>query len=174
MDDKIYFTYQHIHKLVHKLVQDIISSGFTFDCIVAIGTGGFIPARIFKTYLNKPIFTVGIQYYDENNNPSESPRKIQWIDEVERKLKGKRILLVDEIDDSRTTLVFCLNELLHHEPKQVAIAVIHNKKKIKNADFPHEVVYFCGEYIEDKWVEYPWSALDIDEHDRCAAINEYT
>jgi hypoxanthine phosphoribosyltransferase len=168
MTEKIYFTYQHIHKLVQKIVNDIHKAKFTFDCIVAIGTGGFIPARIFKTYIPKPIFTVGIQYYDENNNPAESPRKIQWIDEVERKLQGKRILLVDEIDDSRTTLVFCLKELLRHSPEQVAIAVIHNKQKKKNAEFPHDVLYFCGEDVENKWVEYPWSALDIDEHDRLA------
>ena len=90
MTEKLYFTYQHIHKLVKKLVDDINTSGYMFDVIVAIGTGGFIPASILKTYINKPILTVGIQYYDENNNPSESPEKIQWIDEVERKLKGKK------------------------------------------------------------------------------------
>ena len=168
MTEKLYFTYQHIHKLVKKLVDDINTSGYMFDVIVAIGTGGFIPARILKTYINKPILTVGIQYYDENNNPSESPEKIQWIDEVERKLKGKKILLVDEIDDSRTTLVFCLQELLRHLPEQVAIAVIHNKKKKKNADFPRKVLYFCGDEVENKWVVYPWSAADIDEHDRLA------
>jgi hypoxanthine phosphoribosyltransferase len=66
MSDKLYFTYQHIHKLVQKLVQEINASGYSFDVIVAIGTGGFIPARIIKTYINRPIFTVGIQYYDEN------------------------------------------------------------------------------------------------------------
>jgi hypoxanthine phosphoribosyltransferase len=168
MNEKLYFTYQHIHKLVQKLVQEITSSGYSFDVIVAIGTGGFIPARILKTYINKPIFTVGIQYYDENNVPAESPKKIQWIDEVERKLKGKKILLVDEIDDSRTTLVFCLNELLRYNPEQVAIAVIHNKLKKKNADFPHNILYFCGGDVENKWVVYPWSAPDIDEHDRLA------
>ncbi|MBN2533133.1 MAG: phosphoribosyltransferase [Spirochaetales bacterium] len=168
MEDKLYFTYQQIHKLVQKIIREINTAGYSFDVIVAIGTGGFIPARIVKTYINRPIFTVGIQYYNENNKPAESPKKIQWIDEVERKLKGKKILLVDEIDDSRTTLVFCLNELLRHDPAQVAIAVIHNKIKTKNADFPQKILYFCGSDVENKWVVYPWSALDIDEHDRLA------
>lgn len=174
MTDKIFFTYQHIHKLVKKLVQDIRSSGYVFDIIVAIGTGGFIPARILKTYINKPIFTVGIQYYDENNNPAESPKMIQWIDEVERKLQGKKILLVDEIDDSRTTLVFCLNELLRYDPAQVAIAVIHNKLKTKKAHFPYNILYFCGSDVENKWVVYPWNATDIDEHDRLAHIQSFS
>jgi uncharacterized protein len=171
MEEKLYYTYQQIHKLVQTLVGQINSNGYLFDIIVAIGTGGFIPARILKTYINKPILTVGIQYYDEHNNPIESPKKIQWIDEVERKLKGKRILLVDEIDDSRTTLVFCLNELLRYDPLQVAVAVIHNKVKTKRAHFPHNILYFCGDDVEDKWVVYPWSAVDIDEHDRKAGLH---
>jgi hypoxanthine phosphoribosyltransferase len=82
----------------------------------------------------------------------------------------KKILLVDEIDDSRTTLVFCLNELLRYNPDQVAIAVIHNKLKTKNADFPGNILYFCGSDVENKWVVYPWSATDIDEHDRLAGM----
>ncbi len=54
--------------------------------IVAIGTGGGIPARILKTFISRPILTVGFSYYDENNQPKAVPEKIQWIDEVETKL----------------------------------------------------------------------------------------
>lgn len=87
---KLYLTYDQIHKTIKKLSENITASGFTPDVIVAIGTGGFIPARILKTFINKPILTVGLSYYDENNKPKAAPEKIQWIDEVENKLKGKR------------------------------------------------------------------------------------
>ena len=112
------------------------ASGFDPDLIVAIGTGGFIPARILKTYLKKPIFTVGISYYGPDNVPAKSPHTIQWIDEVEKKLAGKRVLLVDEVDDSRVTLEYCLQELLHHGPAEIAVAVLHNKKKEKKGRIP--------------------------------------
>jgi hypoxanthine phosphoribosyltransferase len=145
------------------------ASGFDPDLIVAIGSGGFIPARILKTFIPRPILTVGISYYGPDNKPSASPRTIQWIDEVEKKLAGKKVLLVDEVDDSRVTLEYCLRELLTHHPAQVAVAVLHNKKKEKKGRIPREVsLYFAGEEIDDKWICYPWDARDIVEHERTA------
>ena len=90
-EEKIFFTYNDIHNTIQKLANQIQQEGFDPDVIVAIGTGGFIPARIIKTYLNKPILTVGLKLYDENNNPKDAPEKIQWIDEVEKKLKNKKV-----------------------------------------------------------------------------------
>jgi hypoxanthine phosphoribosyltransferase len=169
MSEKIYFTYQHIHETVKSLAMQITNDGYTPDVIVAIGTGGFIPARIMKTFLSIPILTVGIRYYDEDNIRSERPEKVQWIDEVERKLTGKKILLVDEVDDSRVTLSYCLEELLRHKPVEIVVAVIHNKLKEKEASFPEEVKrYYCGEELPDVWICYPWDAEDIAEQDRMA------
>ena len=163
---KQYLTYNQIHKTIKKLAGEIKESGFTPDVIVAIGTGGFIPARILKTFINRPILTVGLSYYDENNQPKEAPEKIQWIDEVETKLKGKKILLVDEVDDSRVTLEYCLRELLSHDPEEMAVAVLHNKKKEKKGVIPGEISkYFAGENLEDSWICYPWDAEDIEEQD---------
>ncbi|MGC9313690.1 MAG: phosphoribosyltransferase, partial [Sediminispirochaetaceae bacterium] len=105
--EKMYFTYNDIHKTIKKMAAQIDSAGYEPELMVAIGTGGFIPARMLKTFLNKPIYTVGISYYDLQNKPKDSPQKIQWIDEVEKKLQGKKILLVDEVDDSRVTLEYC-------------------------------------------------------------------
>ena len=167
---KQYLTYNQIHRTIKKLSEEIIASEFNPDVIVAIGTGGFIPARILKTFINRPILTVGLSYYDENNQPKKAPEKIQWIDEVETKLKGKRILLVDEVDDSRTTLEYCLRELLRHDPLEMAVAVLHNKNKEKKGVIPEKISkYFAGETLEDNWICYPWDAVDIDEQDLKAA-----
>ena len=145
-------------------------SGFDPDVIVAIGSGGFIPARIMRTFLGKPILAVGIAYYDADDRPSELPRKVQWIEEAEQKLRGKRILLVDEVDDSRSTLEYCVRELLRHSPAEIAVAVLHNKLKEKKGSLPTEVKrYFAGRDIEDRWVCYPWDARDILAHSACAA-----
>lgn len=158
---KTYFSYNDIHALVETIASKIKASGFEIDCIVAIGSGGFIPARILRTYLKKPIYAVGIAYYDSDDKATETPQKVQWIDEVERKLKGKNILLIDEVDDSRVTLEYCVKELLHHKPNEIAIAVIHNKLKEKNGSIPKEVKeYFVGLEIEDVWICYPWDTQD--------------
>jgi hypoxanthine phosphoribosyltransferase len=164
---KYFLSYEHIHLSVRALAESIIASGFAPDLIVAIGSGGFIPARILKTFIKKPILTVGISYYGPDNKPGTTPRTIQWIDEVEQKLAGKRVLLVDEVDDSRVTLEYCLRELLQHRPSEIAVAVLHNKKKEKRGSIPPEVTrYFAGEELDDKWICYPWDALDISEHEK--------
>jgi hypoxanthine phosphoribosyltransferase len=161
--EKYYFSYSQIHKSVRKLADQILASDYGFDLIVAIATGGFIPARILKTFLKVPILTVGISYYDINNQPSAQPQTVQWIDEVEKKLTGKRILLVDEVDDSRITLEYCLRELLSYQPAAIAVAVLHNKRKPKGGSLPREVShYFAAEELEDRWICYPWDAEDID------------
>ena len=164
--EKYYFSYQDIHKTIKTLSKHIIESGYDPDVIVAIGTGGFIPARILKTFLNRPILTVGLAYYDMNNRPQEQPQKIQWIDEVERKITAKKVLLVDEVDDSRVTLEYCLRELLSHKPAEIAVAVLHNKNKEKRGSFPGEITrYFAGVELEDRWICYPWDAENIEEQD---------
>jgi uncharacterized protein len=165
MLQKQYFSYRHIHRTVKELARRVIDDGYNPDVIVAIGTGGFIPARILKTFINRPILTVGLQLYDEHNVPARIPRKIQWIDEVEQKLTGRRVLLVDEVDDTRTTLEYCLKELLAHHPAELAVAVLHRKNKPKRGTIPPEITrFYVGEELDDQWIVYPWDAEDIDTH----------
>ena len=173
MSEKLFFTYNEIHKTIKKLSEEISSSGFKPDLMVAIGTGGFIPARMMKTFLHLPILTVGVKYYDNHNKIQTEPEKIQWIDEVEKKLKGKKILLVDEVDDTRSTLEYCLKELLKHEPEEMAVAVLHKKVKEKAGQIPEKIKkYFTGETIPDYWCCYPWDAVDIEEHETLAFENQ--
>jgi hypoxanthine phosphoribosyltransferase len=162
---KRYFSYNEIHRTVADLSREIQASGFDPDVTVAIGTGGFIPARILKTFLKKPILTVGVKLYGDNNQIEGGPSKVQWIDEVERKLRGRRVLLIDEVDDTRTTLAYCLRELLSHQPAEIAVAVLHCKDKPKLDELPPQVKrYWAGQHLEDIWVVYPWDAEDIDAH----------
>jgi hypothetical protein len=168
--EKYYFTYDDIHKTAKDIADRVAGSGYDPDVIVAIGSGGFIPARIIRTFLNLPILAVGLSLYDADDKPRAEPRKVQWIEEAERQLSGKRILLVDEVDDSRSTLEYCIRELLRHKPAEIAVAVLHDKKKEKRGVIPSEVSrYFVGREIEDRWVAYPWDARDIDDHDEQAA-----
>ena len=80
--------------------------------------------------------------------------------------KGRKVLLIDEVDDSRTTLAYCLGELLSHQPAEIGVAVLHCKDKPKHAQFPSEVRrYWVGQHLDDIWVVYPWDAEDIDGHE---------
>jgi hypothetical protein len=162
-----YFSYRHIHNTVKRSANVIAESGFEPDIILAIGAGGFIPARILRTFIKKPIATIAVSYYDNENQPTDLPRKQQWLDKVD--IRNRKILLVDEVDDTRATLEYCLLELLKQQPAEIAVFVLHSKIKPKRGHYPLSIQYiFVGEHLDDKWIRYPWDALDIDEHERYA------
>ena len=164
-NDKFYVSYNTVHKLIKDLALKIKDSDFDPDVIVAIGSGGFIPARIIKTFINRPIFAVGISYYGIDNKHRNHPTKIQWIDEVQEQLKGKKLLLIDEVDDTRATLGYCVGELLKYEPEEIAVLVLHNKRKEKDINFPDEIKrYYPAMEVDDIWIKYPWDAEDIEKH----------
>jgi hypoxanthine phosphoribosyltransferase len=151
MSTRLRFSYADLHQTIADGVKKIIASDFQFDVILAIGGGGFIPARILRTYIEKPLIAISLARYHPDEPPSDVP-------------------LVDEVDDERTTLAFAIGELLAENPAEIGVFVMHNKLKVKKAVFPDSVKHvFVGKDIEDVWVDYPWDARDIVQHERDAA-----
>ena len=74
-------------------------------------------------------------------------------------MENGRVLIVDEVDDTRTTLAACVSELRkRHKPSQVGCLVVHNKLKAKRASLPTDVTYIACEEVPDEWNCYPWDA----------------
>ncbi|MCO6504120.1 MAG: phosphoribosyltransferase [Snodgrassella sp.] len=163
---KIWYNYEDIHRAIKQLAEKIQASEHSFDAMIAIGGGGFIPARILRSFLNIPVYTVTLSYYDVNDQPTDLPQKIQWTDGFDTKLKEKKLLIIDEVDDSRATLEFCIRELQHEGFNQLGVAVLHEKRKPKKGVLPAEMPYYSAMQVDDWWINYPWDALDIDEHYR--------
>ncbi len=99
---------------------------------------------------------------------------------------GKNVLIVDEVDDTRTTLEYAVKELEKDvetarkqqgrtEATKFSIFVLHNKDKDKKGHLPEEMVndnrYLAAVTVPDVWICYPWEATDIDEHDQLAVTN---
>ena len=161
IEGKVYFSYADIHDTVSKLVPKI--QDFDPSVIIAIGGGGFIPARILRTELKIPILAVSLELYDDSTNTARSTvKKIQWFDEhseVGSKVRDRKVLIVDEVDDTRTTLQYCVEEVIKtNGPSDVAVAVVHNKLKPKKGILPEGVVYMAGADVENHWNCYPWDA----------------
>ena len=68
-------------------------------------------------------------------------------------------MIVDQVDDTRTTLKYCIDELMKtNNPKEIAVAVVHNKLKEKKAELSSDILYLSGEDVADCWNCYPWDA----------------
>ncbi|WOG25722.1 phosphoribosyltransferase [Endozoicomonas sp. 8E] len=160
------FTYNDIHNTIRTSAEKIKASGFEPDYLLAIGGGGLIPARIMRTYINKPILIVSLSRYSDETGtaPSETPVKLQWL-ETDTNLDGKKVLVIDEVDDERTTLQFTLNHLYDTHPEtEFAAFVVHNKLKEKKGTLPERLShFFTGEDIHDYWINYAWDAENIDQ-----------
>lgn len=153
--EKIRYSYNDIHRIVKKMAQDFAESGIHIDIVISIATGGWIPARILRTFLShngkfpKPLYSVGVINYDSNDNLLDYPTIVQNLPE-NLDLEEKSILLVDEVADSGGTFVKAKEyvELLH--PKKLYTSVIHLKDKSK---FKPD---FVGEFAGNNWIVYPW------------------
>ncbi|KAK3316543.1 xanthine phosphoribosyltransferase-like protein [Apodospora peruviana] len=200
MIEKIYVTYNDVHKLCQEAAPKLLES-FKPQLMIAIGGGGYVPARILRSFLkqpgspNIPIQAIGLSLYESlptaNDKDVEEPgtkvTRTQWLDlsalgEMGN-LIGKRVLIVDEVDDTRTTLEYAVKELekdvelarekFGGEKAEFSIFVLHNKDKQKKGVLPHDMLengrYHAARTVGDVWICYPWEATDIDEHDRLGA-----
>lgn len=89
-------------------------------------------------------------------------------------LIGKNVLIVDEVDDTRTTLEYAVKELQKDvdeaakqagrsaEQTKFSIFVLHNKDKEKKGHLPEELLndnrYIAAVTLPDVWINYPWEA----------------
>lgn len=155
MSKKLYFSYDYIHNIIISKMNQVKS--FNPDYILAIGGGGLIPARIIRSYIDKPILVVTLASYDDDKY-NDSVKIIQWIND---NFENKKILIVDEIDDTRRTLEFCINKLKDiNNANNIGVFVVHNKLKDKCNQLK-DIYYVSGEDIEDKWVVYPWDSTEL-------------
>ncbi|KAJ1337940.1 hypoxanthine phosphoribosyltransferase [Microdochium nivale] len=203
MVEKIYVTYNDVHKFCQESAPRMLES-FKPQLIIAIGGGGYVPARILRSFLkqegqpNIPIQAIGLSLYEELPVTHEANAtagivdqigtkvtRTQWLDFTSlggmENLVGKRILIVDEVDDTRTTLEYAVKELEKDVQAvsekmgkgdlktEFSIFVLHNKDKPKKGTLPtgmEKDKYLAAQTVGDVWICYPWEAIDIDEHDR--------
>lgn len=194
--EKVYISYNNVHKLCQEAA-DIIKAKFRPDLMVAIGGGGFIPARILRTFLkepgqkNIPIQAIGLTLYedlglaDDVETVGAQVIRTQWLDfgtmaQRSVDLIGKTVLIVDEVDDTRTTLHYAVQELEKDvklqaeklgrtdEKTTFVVFVLHNKDKPKRAELPEDMMkegrYVAARTVEDVWIAYPWESKDIEPH----------
>ena len=163
MEDKIHVTYDDIHRWVIRLSEEIVEKSKTKpEVIIGIGGGGLLPARLFRTKLKLDMYVVFISFYEDNGDKHANPKIKQWLDsEAIKAVKGKHILIVDEINDSGATIDFCIEKVLSTcDPSDISVAVLQDKDREKTKRIRSDVNYYVGQYISDKWVLYPWTELE--------------
>lgn len=139
--------------LCWRLGEIILASGYRPEVVVAVSRGGFVPARYLCDYLGLLAMTsLKIEHYASG---ARQTREARVLFPLSGGLEGKRVLLVDDVNDSGDTLLAALAHLRGFSPLEIRSAVMHEKATTRvSADY-------CAEYLRDwYWIVYPWALFE--------------
>jgi hypothetical protein len=123
------------------------------EVIVGISRGGLVPARIISDIIGvNSMGILGISFYKAMGKTDGSPIITQ---DLTMDLKGKRVLVVDDIADTGRSLLAAKDYIARKGVKEMKVATIHYK--------PHSILkpdYFIAETTA--WVVYPWEIHEVE------------
>jgi hypothetical protein len=145
-------TWNEIYDLCVKISHDVVRSEFKPDAIVAVGRGGWIPARIISDFLNiRELYSVKAEHWDV----AETKDDAVITQPINVNIKDKKILVIDDVADTGKTLNVVINHLLKSGAREIKSAVLQYKK---TSEF---IPDFSGEILKRwVWIVYPWGILE--------------
>ena len=146
-------SWERFYDLSRQLARTIHSSWFRPDIIVAIGRGGYLPARILSDYLKVfDLTSLKIEHYHAVHRQKLARIRYPLTAEVE----GRRVLLVDDVTDSGETFQVASQHLRQRgEPAELKTAVLHHKSV---SGFAPD--YYAEEVTSWRWILYPWALIE--------------
>lgn len=159
MVKKVYYTDSQIDVLIHNIMRQMIKDQWVPDYIVGINRGGLVPAVKISHYLCIQMETLTVSLRDGGDRCESNC----WM--AEDAYDGKKILIVDDINDTGATLEWIKKDwslsAYRDDPKwdgiwneSVKIAAL-----IDNVASPTEINYI-GESInkeeDPQWIVFPW------------------
>ena len=148
--EKDVVSWEDLDRLVADLADQL--RGRTFDVLLTITRGGMVPAGMLSYRLGlRDILVAAVEYYDDHGEPGPHPTFFQFP--ADPLLRGKRVLIVDEVWDSGTTIAAVL-ERVRQAGGEPTTAVLHYKPS-------HSLVVDDPDVYAvetDRWVVYPFKA----------------
>lgn len=142
-----------VNTLSHRVAEQIRASGFRPQVVVAIGRGGYVPARLLCDHLNLyDLRSLRIVHYIAG---ADKQRRARLADPLCRDLGRRRVLLVDDVSDSGDTLELARHHLRERSAGKTAVAVLHHKTT--STLLPD---FFARRIIKWRWLIYPWAIFE--------------
>ncbi len=139
-------SWENLDSLCDSLAVSIRTSKCKYDIMVAIARGGFVPARILSDRLSFRNLTSMSMVFYEYDKSHENP-VITYFDPA--CVKGKNVLIVDDVSDSGKSLILAKKAILNAGAVSVLTATVHIKPGTQ----------FIPDFYaasEAGWIEYPW------------------
>ena len=118
-------SWNEVERRCHRLADQIRLSGYQPELIIAIGRGGYVPARLLCDNLYLMALTsIKIEHYLAG---ADRQREALVRYPLKADIHGLRVLLVDDVNDTGDTLVVALQHLREFNPAEIRTAVMHQK-----------------------------------------------
>ena len=140
-------TAQQIDKRLESLAQEI--KACDFDVILSALTGSYMFTADLSRRNATPklrIAFIKASSYGESDKPNAKVH-ISGLESLD--IKGKRVLLIDDILDTGNTMKSLVEALAGYKPASITTCVLLNKESRRTVDFHADYVGF---EIEDKFV----------------------
>ncbi|WP_168050189.1 phosphoribosyltransferase [Ignicoccus islandicus] len=137
-----------------KLAEAIKSSKESFDYVIGVVRGGNVVASILSDLLNTDLIAIKLKAYKGTKLQGQAV----LYDEPCVELRGKRILVVDDVCDTGSTFKVLSSYLKLRGVDEMKFAVLVKKR---TCDF--NINYWSLE--DDRWILFPWEILEIYNQD---------
>jgi len=178
---KLYVSWNDVQRQVQELVRQMWLDQWTPDYVVGITRGGLVPANLISQYLDCKMETLQVRLRDKKG--TEECESNLWMAEEafgyigvdDRETYGsrwdvglrKKILIVDDINDSGATLNWIKNDwqstcLPDEETwntvwgNNVRVAVLYNNESSESQLEPSYAAENINKFENPQWIVFPW------------------
>jgi hypoxanthine phosphoribosyltransferase len=133
-----------------ELATQVADSGFEPEILIAVARGGLLPGGGLSYALGvKLTDAITVEFYTDVHETLPDPVLLAPLLDTDS-IKGRRLLVVDDVADSGRTLALVL-ELLREHGAECRSAVIYAKSR---SEVDPDYVW----RRTDEWIVFPWSA----------------
>ncbi|YAL84004.1 phosphoribosyltransferase [Dermacoccaceae bacterium W4C1] len=149
--DKEVLTWEGFGDAGRELARVVAAGDYEPEIIIAVARGGLLPAGHLAYALGlKLADAVNVEFYTDVHETLPEPVLLAPMLDHES-IRGKRLLVVDDVADSGRTLALVV-QLLRDQGAQVRSAVLYAKSaSVVEPDYVWKRT--------DEWIVFPWSAL---------------
>lgn len=147
-------SWDHIHILSVRVAKKILKSSFQPEVIVGIFRGGWVAAKLISDTLGVyDLASIEIKFYVGVGETSKKPvLTVPLLKDV----RGKNVLVVDDVADTGRTLQLAIETVNLYGPKTLRSATLYLKpRSIITPDYYGEVT--------DAWIIFPWEIREVLE-----------
>lgn len=146
--DRQHVTWSDVGRLVGALLKQLPSG---YDNLLVITRGGMVPACLISERTGiRNILCAAVIFYEGSERKYPEPQFVQFPDE--RSVTGRRVLVVDDVWDTGSTIV-AVRDRLRATGATVDVCVLHYKPG-RNRFPGQEPDYYAAK--TDGWIVYPW------------------